>query len=65
MARVRKLTLKTERLAELGADDLRDVVGADASAAACATKVAAACKLSDQVISLCGCLTGYCSIDVC
>jgi len=52
---VRKLTLKTERLTELDTDDLRDVAGG-ASGTTC---------ISRQIISLCGCFTEYCSIDVC
>lgn len=59
----RTLTLRTERLAELTPDDLAVVVGAEASGPQCATN--AACAASRMVISLCGCLTGYCSIDVC
>ncbi len=58
----RTLTLKTERLAELTADELAGVAGADASGQTC---VAALCRPSDVAISLCGCLTHYCSIDIC
>lgn len=52
---VRKLTLKAEHLAELGTDDLRSVAGA----------VSGTTCISNQIISLCGCFTDYCSIDVC
>jgi len=52
---VRTLSLKSERLAALGTEELQNVVGA----------VSGTTCLSNQIISLCGCLTDYCSIDVC
>ncbi len=56
----RTLTLKKEHLAELTSDELRAVNGAEIQATPlCLTKV------SDLFISVCGCLTNYCSIDVC
>ena len=61
----RTLTLKAERLAELTTGDLRAVRGGDVSKLACVTDVAATCRPSDIAISLCGCFTEYCSIDVC
>ena len=61
---VRKLALKKEHLAELSSDDLKDVVGG-ASGLPCASEKLAACQISREIISACGCLTNYCSIDVC
>jgi hypothetical protein len=57
----RRLALRKETLAELTGDQLRGV--AAASGASCV--VVCTAQISDWVISLCGCLTDYCSIDVC
>jgi hypothetical protein len=63
--RERKLRLSTERLTELTPDELRGVAGGDPlSNRVCATG-ANTCGVSDWFISMCGCLTNYCSIDVC
>ena len=59
----RKLTLRTERLANLTTDELHDVVGAQ-NTPVCMTDTVV-CRVSDLAKSLCGCLTGYCSVDVC
>ncbi len=61
----RTLALKAEHLTELSSDDLVGVAGGDASGVTCVTRVAAVCQPSDYFISLCGCFTHYCSIDVC
>jgi len=58
------LTLRAERLAELTSDELRGVAGGDVSKLACVS-APVNCQISDQIMSLCGCFTGYCSIDVC
>ena len=55
---VRKLTLKSERLTDLGTDELRDVVGAGSGTTCIGNP-------SEIAISLCGCFTNYCSIDIC
>lgn len=62
----RTLTLKSERLSELSNDELTAVAGG-ISKLACIVSEGnlTTCRISDQAISLCGCFTGYCSIDVC
>lgn len=62
MAR-RTLVLRGERLSELTTEELQAVAGGEVSKLACIS-VHVNC-VSDMVISLCGCLTNYCSIDVC
>ena len=59
----RTLVLRGERLSELTTDELRAVAGGEVSKLACVTIPAD--FVSDFVMSLCGCLTNYCSIDVC
>ena len=63
MTSTRKLALRRVATTELGPDELREVAGAEATLATCA--LALGCRVSDMAASLCGCLTGYCSIDVC
>lgn len=60
---VRKLTLKSERLAELDTDELGRVVGGQ-SELLCLTRDDR-CGVSRQAITLCDCLTQICSIDIC
>ena len=60
----RRLVLRAERLGELTAEELRGVAGGDVSKLACVS-APVNCQVSDMVLSLCGCFTGYCSIDVC
>lgn len=57
----RTLRLRTERLSELSENDLRAVEGGIAKTLDCVNPP----RPSNYVISLCGCLTSYCSIDVC
>ncbi|HVF03441.1 MAG TPA: hypothetical protein VNA20_01245 [Frankiaceae bacterium] len=62
----RTLTLRTERLTELAGDDLRAVHGGEVSKLACPSEYVNTCTApSRQFVSLCGCFTDYCSIDVC
>lgn len=62
----RTLTLKSERLTELSSAELAGVAGGTSERACVVSEHnLTTCRISDQVISLCGCLTGYCSIDVC
>ncbi len=63
----RTLSLKTERLAELTPAELTAVAGGEISGLVCklSDAVAACQQPSDWIMSLCGCLTNYCSIDVC
>ena len=61
----RTLHLKKERLVELSTDELRDVAGAELQATPlCPTNIEL-CNVSRWAESLCGCLTSYCSIDIC
>lgn len=60
----RTLRLRTERLADLTTDELSGVNGGIPATPLCVT-TAALCRLSDVALSLCGCLTQYCSINVC
>ena len=61
MAVRRTLTLRRELLTELTPDELGAVPGAG-TGKVCVT---GPCDVSVIVGSLCGCLTNYCSIDVC
>lgn len=62
----RTLSLKAERLTDLTADELTAAVaGAEISGLACKLSVAGCQPVSQVVMSACGCLTSYCSIDVC
>ncbi len=63
----RTLSLKAERLTDLSATDLTAVAGAEATGLPCKLTVTGGyvCQPSDYVMSLCGCMTSYCSIDVC
>ena len=61
----RTLTLRTERLTDLTAADLAAVAGGEVSGLLCKYSDRLANCPSDMVMSLCGCLTSYCSIDVC
>lgn len=60
----RTLTLRTERLTDLTPHELRVVNGAapDRETSYVSGRL---CYLSDAVLSLCGCLSEYCSIEVC
>lgn len=60
----RTLVLKSERLAELGHGELGAVVGA-AATQLCLSELVNHCYSTDYIQTLCGCLTSYCSIDVC
>lgn len=60
----RALVLRKETLAALAEDDLRDLAGAGPATMPCVTGPDT-CAVSRKVISLCGCFTEYCSIDVC
>lgn len=60
----RALTLRKEHLAELTSADLRDVAGAERATMPCVTGPDT-CAVSRAFLSLCGCLSDYCSIDVC
>ncbi len=59
----RTLTLRAEYLSALTTDELRDVNGG--ATPLCVSEMLAACRTLDWVITLCGYLTEYCSIDVC
>ena len=58
----RTLVLRREVLAEFSCDELRAVAGGADSGWTC---VVTLCRFSEVAISACGCLTDYCSIDVC
>ena len=59
----RSLVLRREALSPLTAVELHAVNGAEATMP-CVTGPNT-CAVSRQFISLCGCLTDYCSVDVC
>ncbi len=59
----RTLTLKSEHLSELTSAELSGVVGG--ATQLCPSEMLANCRTFDWIISFCGCLTNYCSIDVC
>ena len=63
----RTLSLKAEHLTDLTADELAAAVaGAEVSGLPCKLSVAGCGQpVSQVVMSACGCLTSYCSIDVC
>lgn len=63
----RTLTLKKESLSTLTEDELGDVAGGQAATLKTCIALTewSRCGLSDFAMSLCGCLTSYCSIDVC
>ncbi|HEX8001429.1 MAG TPA: hypothetical protein VF519_01900 [Mycobacteriales bacterium] len=61
----RSLVLRKETLSTLTSDELAGVNGADVQATPLCVTGAALCRLSDQAISLCGCLTSYCSVNSC
>ena len=60
----RALTLRKEHLAELTTAELRAVAGAERGTMPCVTGPDT-CAVSRAAISLCGCLSDWCSIDVC
>lgn len=60
----RSLVLRREALTALTSDELHAVAGAELATMPCVTGPDT-CAVSRRVISLCGCLTEYCSIDVC
>ena len=59
----RRLHLQRESLTQLTAGEMLAVNGAEATMP-CVTGPDT-CAVSRAFISLCGCLTDYCSIDVC
>lgn len=60
----RTLALRTERLSELGTAELAEVVGG-AATKLCLSELVDNCYSSDYVATICGCLTGYCSVNAC
>ena len=60
----RTLTLRAERLTELGTAELADVVGG-AATKLCLSEMVDNCYSSDYIQTLCGCLTQYCSVNAC
>lgn len=60
----RTLRLKSETLADLSSAELRAVQGGEWSTPNCLSDKFN-CRVSDMIMSLCGCLTSYCSIEVC
>ena len=61
----RTLALKKERLVELTSDELSGVNGAELQATPLCVSNPAVCDPSRMAISLCGCLTSYCSVNSC
>lgn len=66
----RTLRLSAERLGDLSSDELRAVQGGDATLPVCLSAKTCMsdclnCRVSEIVMSLCGCLTSYCSFDRC
>lgn len=60
----RSLVLRREALTALTSGELTAVAGAELATLPCVTGPDT-CAVSRQFISLCGCLTDYCSIDIC
>lgn len=61
----RTLTLKSERLTELTGDELTGVVGGISKLACVVSEGNPTRCVSDQVLSMCGCFSEYCSIEYC
>jgi hypothetical protein len=60
----RTLTLKAERLVELTAEELHDVAGAQ-NTPLCVTTATSCADPRRPFMTLCGCLTSYCSVNSC
>ena len=65
MTERRRLVLRAERLTDLTNDDLRDVAGGVSRLACVATVPVVNCAITDLGVTLCGCLTDLCTLDVC